>query len=351
MNGLALRMAQSLGLHRDGSKLGLRPFESEMRRRLWWYLIARDGRAAEDHGISSSLVTSAFDTSLPLNVPDDDLWPDMAELPPGRPGWTTMTMPLMMMLISQTMQYVGQVASSADDFAVKEQKRLQAFEQLSDRIEGTLQHCDSVVPLQRLTKQISRAVLSKLVFVTRQRFELLKPVGERDTAPREEDLALACSSLQNYTDSWSDELLRERRWWIDAFPPFHMLLYVFWHLCVCPESPNVDRAWAAANRAMNIEQDKARSNFPPSFKSGILVRMRKKAEQVLQASRASGSRGRPAEADEGCDAAALDQEGGAVVGAVGEEPVGAVDWSSLVEGMPDWGTLVEDLQLNSEGFL
>lgn len=36
LTGLALRIAQSLGLHRDGSKFGLSPFDTEMRRRLWW---------------------------------------------------------------------------------------------------------------------------------------------------------------------------------------------------------------------------------------------------------------------------------------------------------------------------
>jgi hypothetical protein len=33
--GVASRLAQSLGLHRDGSTLGLSPFDTEMRRRLW----------------------------------------------------------------------------------------------------------------------------------------------------------------------------------------------------------------------------------------------------------------------------------------------------------------------------
>jgi hypothetical protein len=36
LTGLALRIAQSLGLHRDGTKFGLSPFDTEMRRRLWW---------------------------------------------------------------------------------------------------------------------------------------------------------------------------------------------------------------------------------------------------------------------------------------------------------------------------
>lgn len=39
MTGLAIRISQSLGLHRDGAKFGLPPFDTEMRRRLWCKLI------------------------------------------------------------------------------------------------------------------------------------------------------------------------------------------------------------------------------------------------------------------------------------------------------------------------
>ena len=36
MTGLLVRIATSMGIHRDGAQFGLAPFETEMRRRLWW---------------------------------------------------------------------------------------------------------------------------------------------------------------------------------------------------------------------------------------------------------------------------------------------------------------------------
>ncbi|KAH8434413.1 fungal specific transcription factor domain-containing protein [Aspergillus melleus] len=44
--GIAVRMAIHLRLHRDGYRLGLSPFETEQRRRLWWQLVALDKRIA-----------------------------------------------------------------------------------------------------------------------------------------------------------------------------------------------------------------------------------------------------------------------------------------------------------------
>jgi hypothetical protein len=46
LTGVAARIAQMMGLQRDGAKCGLRPFESEIRRRVWWQLCMLDSRAA-----------------------------------------------------------------------------------------------------------------------------------------------------------------------------------------------------------------------------------------------------------------------------------------------------------------
>lgn len=55
MTGLAVRLAQSLGMHRDGSTFNLPPFEAEMRRRLWWNICILDTPASEDYSCSSGL--------------------------------------------------------------------------------------------------------------------------------------------------------------------------------------------------------------------------------------------------------------------------------------------------------
>ncbi|KAI1454145.1 hypothetical protein F4805DRAFT_334346 [Annulohypoxylon moriforme] len=43
--GLIIRIAQSMGLHRDGQNFGLTPFQVEMRRRVWWQICVLDIRA------------------------------------------------------------------------------------------------------------------------------------------------------------------------------------------------------------------------------------------------------------------------------------------------------------------
>jgi hypothetical protein len=46
LTGLVVRIAQTIGIHRDGSHFALTPFEIEMRRRLWWQVCILDARAS-----------------------------------------------------------------------------------------------------------------------------------------------------------------------------------------------------------------------------------------------------------------------------------------------------------------
>src|SRR5690242_19811923 len=101
--GSAIRMAQSQGLHRDGTALGLSAFETEMRRRLWWYIVTLDERLTELAGSESSSFRFT-DTALPSNVNDADLEPDMPKLPRERTGASEMTFCLVKYEIARFMR-------------------------------------------------------------------------------------------------------------------------------------------------------------------------------------------------------------------------------------------------------
>ncbi|KAE9964857.1 hypothetical protein BLS_008013 [Venturia inaequalis] len=72
MIGLALRIATSMGLHRDGSNFGLSPFECEVRRRLWWHLMLIDIRTSEDFA-SNPYPYANNRVRVPANVNDEDM--------------------------------------------------------------------------------------------------------------------------------------------------------------------------------------------------------------------------------------------------------------------------------------
>ncbi|EIW69211.1 hypothetical protein TREMEDRAFT_31258 [Tremella mesenterica DSM 1558] len=72
--GASLRTAQALGLHRDGSKLGLDPFQTEYRRRLWSYLYHADKLYSLILGRPPSISDEYTDTLPPSNLELSDLY-------------------------------------------------------------------------------------------------------------------------------------------------------------------------------------------------------------------------------------------------------------------------------------
>ncbi|KAJ6111247.1 hypothetical protein N7486_003482 [Penicillium sp. IBT 16267x] len=58
---LAMRVAQTMGLHRDPAKFGVEPCEAEYRRRVWWHIMHMDGVVAMSSG-------------LPPLVSDENYW-------------------------------------------------------------------------------------------------------------------------------------------------------------------------------------------------------------------------------------------------------------------------------------
>jgi hypothetical protein len=79
LTGVAVRIAQSMGLDRDGTVLGLSPFETEIRRRVWWQLKSHDFRTAELCGVAKfrDIDTGGGSTHWPTNINDKDLHPGM----------------------------------------------------------------------------------------------------------------------------------------------------------------------------------------------------------------------------------------------------------------------------------
>jgi len=86
-----VRIGTRLGIHRDGAQFGLPPFETELRRRLWWQLVLFDKRVAEITGSSiTALSTSGGDCRFPLNLNDTDLSIHAKDPPTAYPGPTEM---------------------------------------------------------------------------------------------------------------------------------------------------------------------------------------------------------------------------------------------------------------------
>ncbi|KAL1864834.1 hypothetical protein VTK73DRAFT_5614 [Phialemonium thermophilum] len=84
--GLVVRMAMSMGLHRDPSEFPqLTPFQAETRRRLWYTIMDMDLHLSLAASLPCATREGEYTCRPPRNVNDEDLYPEMKELPPSKP--------------------------------------------------------------------------------------------------------------------------------------------------------------------------------------------------------------------------------------------------------------------------
>jgi Fungal specific transcription factor domain len=152
LSGLTTHLAQALGVHRDGTNFGLSPFETEMRRRLWWHICLLDTRAAEDHGADPSFTEAFYDAKLPLNINDDDISPETKETPKERQGTTEMTFCLIRFELSAASRRMNFAGPGPTHCGFKRpQKTLEEREKMIEETHKRMdalyfQYCDMTVP-------------------------------------------------------------------------------------------------------------------------------------------------------------------------------------------------------------
>ncbi|KAH0497613.1 hypothetical protein TgHK011_004906 [Trichoderma gracile] len=169
LSGVAIRLARKMGLHRDGTFLGLSPFETEMRRRLWWHLAHVDCRTADVMGTKPSPEISNGDVKLPINVDDDELHPEMTSFPTERNGITAVTLCLLKCEIMETLCKFAKVYPTDlrwemlynPEISLAGKDRI--IEGVEDHLERKyLRYCDPSSPLDTFISIMARSAVCKM---------------------------------------------------------------------------------------------------------------------------------------------------------------------------------------------
>lgn len=162
LTGIAVRLGQRMGLHRDGEALGLNPFEVEVRRRLFWQLLPLDGMAGQLSGTGIAITPDSWDTKQPLNINDEDIWPGMQNQPVERKGATRMIFILARTEIGRFHQRVRPALGNWAKLweAAETPDMVEALEELENTMEEKyIRYCDISVPSHCLTLSMARGVL------------------------------------------------------------------------------------------------------------------------------------------------------------------------------------------------
>ncbi|KAI8623988.1 hypothetical protein F5Y19DRAFT_342317 [Xylariaceae sp. FL1651] len=276
LTGLVITIAQSIGLHREGTHFeSLSPFDIEMRRRLWWAICVLDLRSAEDQGSELIVVERSFDTQFPLNINDSDISPDMTEFPEERTGSTDMTFCLIRYEICALSRKLHSAASSMApcpkdtqlSLEEREDKLLDMYEHIDQKYLKPCPDKESDL-LNWVSATIARLIMSKMSLVIYQ--PLTPSNGTELPGDVRDRLFMSSIEVVEYsTVLLAEPKIRCWQWLFQTYNQWHAVAYLLLEVIRRPWTASVERGWAALNAIFNSHKALAAS------KPSIWVPLRK----------------------------------------------------------------------------
>ncbi|EXJ95204.1 hypothetical protein A1O1_00323 [Capronia coronata CBS 617.96] len=217
LTGVAVRIAQRMGLHHDGESLGLPPFDVEMRRRVFWQLLPLEGYAGQISGTGISITPDSWDTRQPLNVNDDQIYPGMTQMPEEQTGATEMIYCLARTELSKFYTRTG--VKTKEVGASLQLRDNEQLEKLIDEVENTieakyLRYCDIVDPLHFLTLGRIRSAANVVRLHSRMPQLMKKSVGDHE---RRALCVLAQKILEADSAVYSHPRMKKFHWSFKSF--------------------------------------------------------------------------------------------------------------------------------------
>lgn len=233
LTGVAVRIAQSMGLERDGAHLGLPPFETEMRRRIWWQLKMHDFRTAELCGLGKfqDLHVGGQHTKWPAHVNDNQIYPGMMSPPTESNALTDAT------FVCVKCELINHAASRASSLEQQgTTSRPWNPDVSSSTIDGEplkiedlleskyLRHCDPSQPLHLISMLMARCAINVIRFMShhpRKWASRQVPAHERQNVWN-----ICLRLLTQHNMLQSNPLLRQFAWHAPYFQQWHAIIHV-----------------------------------------------------------------------------------------------------------------------------
>ena len=251
MLGIAIRIAQRMGIHSEPALSKCTPLEAEMRRRLWWALVLFDTRVSEIASFRTVTLDPTWDCKVPLNVNDSDLRPEMKEPPPiqARPSEAVLAV-----VRSELSDFIRHTTCHLD-FTNPALKPIARHLRTDPSLEGDelvmlekviedqhLKLCDQDNPIHFMTIWTARAYLAKCRLMEHHSRYLGSDVSRTD-AQRDAATSHALRFLECDTKIMVSPLTKGFRWLHEFHFPFPAYIQIVQDLRRRPMSDRAHEAW------------------------------------------------------------------------------------------------------------
>ncbi|KAI7973790.1 hypothetical protein EIK77_000989 [Talaromyces pinophilus] len=263
LTGLAVRSGQRMGLHKNTITQNIRPFESELRLRLWWQIILLDCKAAKLSGFEMDIKTdNHFSSQLPLNINDANLYPEMTELPAEITSHST---EMALCLVSyECASFIVKFPSLVDIDSCEEGERQKRSTHVTDAFVDRLQNkflrfCDEANSFQLLTALLAKVFISQIRIRALQALRRHQKhstdtteISHRMSTHHGEMLLIWHTEVvETMNKIYDTSALQQFIWFVHSLFPYESLVYILKVLQNGSKGSEVDHAWCAVDTILN----------------------------------------------------------------------------------------------------
>jgi hypothetical protein len=260
-----------MGLHRDGELLNLNPCETEMRRRVWWQIMMQDAKYAMLSGLSHSLLPWSWDTKVPSNVNDADLFPGSMERIQPRDGPTEMAFCLFSYEIGKFLVHsqgfpgfeavvIGNEIDQLKDPGRTKDESVKKYRAMVDDLETKLRLVEekyidpTAGPIHKVCTQLRENIVGKIR-------SMLTPMREQPEwgtevlTPKDNLFKLVVVNTEYTTSSYRIVKDAGFIWFSKLHFQVDVFLLMVGHLYTRVTGPLVDRAWKQVETVYQFHEE------------------------------------------------------------------------------------------------
>jgi len=257
--GIAVRIAQRMGLHRDGSLLGLPPVQAEEKRRVWWQMQHMEIMISQLLGCISITLYADWDAKLPANLEDNDIRPGIEALPSDRRGLTSMSHCLWRyhLLYQQRIprhsdlpqKDFAWITSSQVSMAEKDAFIEQTARTLGEKF---VQHCELLNPLHVSIQIGIRSFILAMKRVVHQPGVANTKISEMPKRDRDDFLKNSIECLEYYILGETTQSIAQFRWHNENYFQWAAFVYVIIEARHRATAPEASSLWTLINKVCRV---------------------------------------------------------------------------------------------------
>ncbi|GAB1310446.1 hypothetical protein MFIFM68171_00656 [Madurella fahalii] len=256
--GAAIRMAECMGLHQDGSAYGLSPLETHVRRLIWHQLCFLDIRTCEAQGPKPTIRRDEYTTKFPLNCDEAELTPHTMVAPAMAERWTPALLSIIRFEVNAMMRTIWANRSRPEPKKLTLTSMLAKVEKFRKRMfDKYNRFLDEQVPIQKYTKLVMQLLMYRLHAMILHPFH----ANARHPLPDKLNGLLITSGIfiiETAIQLESSALFRDWAWYLGAYQQYQIALLLATEIYYRPDNKDAQRIWPCLDYVFKMDPNMPR---------------------------------------------------------------------------------------------